>query len=93
MKFRSYKQLKGSWTKYGGARGGAIDVNQYGERCGKFYCQSCGKENPPEINGYKVEFEKKEYIKVCAVCYFSDFRKILNERLKKEENFLLNLAK
>ena len=87
MKLRSYKNLKGSWTKWGGARGGAVDCNQYDEVHGAFYCQTCGKENPPEITGYKVQLYDKEYIKVCGVCLFKGFQKVLDKRIEEEEDF------
>jgi hypothetical protein len=65
--FTRLKGLTGGWSKYGGRRFDALDNQSELET--KWYCQSCGEEQPALLSPMKVEMGDLGYIRVCDRCY------------------------
>lgn len=72
----SFKGLTGGWTKWGGRRYELITDRQDSELADVWNCQSCGTQQPKELNPYKYEYPEKEYIRVCAECFANKCEKL-----------------
>ena len=53
------------WSKYGGARQGLVKTDDK-----IWYCQCCGEKQVREIPGYMYGLGNREFIRLCAKCWF-----------------------
>lgn len=67
----------GKWTKYGGAVYGLVkEAIQE-----KWYCQTCGSENPAELKPFLLELYPGDFIRVCNLCANLTNKKITIRRV------------
>lgn len=56
------KNLKKSWSKWGGINLGIDKIE------GNWYCQACNEEQPEAIEPFLFPMTDREFIRICAKC-------------------------
>ncbi len=68
----------GGWSKYGGARHGAIKESFDDS----WFCQSCGSMQPHTLKPFLYEFLPGEYVRVCAKCLQDECKELWAQRTR-----------
>ncbi len=69
------KNLKRSWSKYGGIKLGVENIED------KWYCQICRAEQPLEIEPFLFPMTDREFLRICSSC---EHKKRLNDVIAYE---------
>lgn len=69
------KNLRRSWSKYGGINIGLSKSE------GVWYCQICKEEQPEEIEPYLFPMTDREFLRICSKC---EHKKIKNNIITYE---------